>query len=383
MIHLTREELDFLREAQSIQIFHDLLAQDDIDHYAPLVYFDTCGQATITMEWLAGVGMGELITAIQSCDQPRLRQWAQRGITPKRTARLVMRSTLVQMFRHRMFHADPHIANLILLDGGTLGYVDYGMVGWLDERQWKQQFRLRQTIANEEYHAAYEAVLDILAPLPARDLSEFEVELKSLIRDWILASKSAYASTQEKSSGYFFLRLFQIVHRARLRIPFDVVRLFRTMAIADMVMLRVYPDIDWTPDLNAFIQEETLHQVEKLVQKQTSLTTIGQWVLAFGNNPQKVTEVLDWAYTQMETARRVDPSNSGVNQMLLSTLWFIRAALIVWVVAILVDSLVLVPYFPSAPLSGWSSQYNSVWLVIALLLIFAFIVGRLRRQLQY
>jgi ubiquinone biosynthesis protein len=381
MIYLTREELDFRREAQNIQIFHDLLAQDDIDHYAPRVYFDACGQAIITMEWLSGVGMGELIAAIQACDQAKLHDWAQRGITPKRTARLVMRSTLVQMFRHRMFHADPHVANLILLDGGTLGYVDYGMVGWLDERQWKQQFRLRQTIANEEYHAAYEAVLDILAPLPARDLSEFEMELKNLIRDWILASKNAYASTQEKSSGYFFLRLFQVVRRARLRIPFDVVRLFRTMAIADMVMLLVYPDIDWTPDLNAFIEEETRHQVEKLVQKQTSLSTIGQWVLALGSNPQKITDVLDWAYMQMETSRRVDPGHSSINRMLLSTLGLIRAALVIWVAAILVDSLFLAPYFPSVPLSGWSSQYNSVWLVIALLLIFVVILGRLRRQL--
>jgi len=36
---LTSEELDFRREARNAALFHAVLAQDEVDHYAPRVYF--------------------------------------------------------------------------------------------------------------------------------------------------------------------------------------------------------------------------------------------------------------------------------------------------------------------------------------------------------
>jgi ubiquinone biosynthesis protein len=382
MIDLTREELDFRREARNIQMFHELMRQDDIDHYTPKVYFEYCGVATITMEYLSGVNMTEFMTAIYEKDQVKLDQWKERGITPKRSARLVMRSTLVQMFRHRQFHADPHIANLILMDGGTLGYVDFGMVGWMDERQWKQQFRLRQAVANEEIYAAYEAVLDILAPLPARDLSTFEVRLKSLIRDWILASKNPYATTLEKSSGYFFLQLFNLIRSARLRIPFDVVRLFRTMGIADIVMLRLSPELDWTPDLNEFIREETQYQLERLLRRQTDVTALETILIGLANSSQQILEIVDANSAEGVESRRRVKSDSGARLMWFSALGWLRVGTLIGIVAILADQWVLQRYFQASPWAGWSAPLGNVGLVVIGLLVVVLLLGRWRGRLE-
>jgi ubiquinone biosynthesis protein len=380
MIDLTREELDFRREARNIQMFHELMTEDDIDHYTPKMYFEYCGAATITMEYLSGVNMTEFMTAIYEKDQVKLDEWKERGITPKRSARLVMRSTLVQMFRHRQFHADPHIANLILMDGGTLGYVDFGMVGWMDERQWKQQFRLRQAVANEEIYAAYEAVLDILAPLPARDLSTFEVRLKSLIRDWILASKNPYATTLEKSSGYFFLQLFSLIRSARLRIPFDVVRLFRTMGIADIVMLRLSPELDWTPDLNEFIREETQYQLERLLRRQTDVTALETMLIGLANSSQQILEIVDANSAEGVESRRRVKSDSGARPMWFSALGWLRAGTLIGIVAILADQWVLQRYFQASPWAGWSAPLGNVGLVVIALLVVVLLLGRWRNK---
>ncbi|MBO0703233.1 MAG: AarF/ABC1/UbiB kinase family protein, partial [Candidatus Dormibacteraeota bacterium] len=145
---LTREELDFHREARNAAFFHRRMAEDEIDHCAPRVYFDLCGPRVITMERVQGVPMTELLAAVQHDDRTRLDEWAALGIRPRRTARLLLRSVLQQTMQYRVFNADPHPANLILKAGGALAWLDFGMVGWLDEQTWGQQFRLQAAVAN-------------------------------------------------------------------------------------------------------------------------------------------------------------------------------------------------------------------------------------------
>ena len=37
------------------------------------------------------------------------------------------------IFDEGLFHADPHMGNLLLLDDGRLGILDFGMTGRIDE----------------------------------------------------------------------------------------------------------------------------------------------------------------------------------------------------------------------------------------------------------
>jgi predicted unusual protein kinase regulating ubiquinone biosynthesis (AarF/ABC1/UbiB family) len=159
--------------------------------------------------------------------------------------------------RHQIFHADPHPANLIVMSGGTLGWVDFGIVGWLDEETWQQQFRLRAAISSKRFGEAYERLLTILEPLPPVDLSEFELEAKTIMRDWTMASEFPCVGMETKSSGLFFMRLFAAVRAAGLSFPARVMRLYRAMIIADMVMLKLDPAIDWLHILRAFVTVET------------------------------------------------------------------------------------------------------------------------------
>ena len=39
------------------------------------------------------------------------------------------------MFMHGHFHSDPHPGNVLLLDDGSLGLIDFGSTGRLDPRQ--------------------------------------------------------------------------------------------------------------------------------------------------------------------------------------------------------------------------------------------------------
>ena len=124
----------------------------------------------LTLERIRGVTVREMLSATTNGNGGALAEWAARGITPQRTAVILLRSVLEQTMRYRSFNADPHPSNLIVSDGGTLNWVDFGAVGWMDERQWDLQLRLRDAIAHEQIHGAYLALLETMEPLPYRNL---------------------------------------------------------------------------------------------------------------------------------------------------------------------------------------------------------------------
>jgi ubiquinone biosynthesis protein len=381
LAELTREELDFRREARNTDTMHRLMRGDEVDHRAPEVFFAFCGEQAITMERLDGVSAVQLIAAVERNEVPQLEAWAQRGITPQRTARLVLRSILEQTMRHRVFHADPHPANLIVMDGGTLAWIDFGMLGWLDERSWDQQFKLRMAIASGRVHGAYEALLEALEPLPATDLSGFEREVKTITRDYIEASASPNAGMQEKSSGYFFARLFGAIRRGRVSLPSDVVRLYRTVIIADMIMLRLAPEIDWIPMMRGFLEAETRRQIAVSLEKNFSGPAVSQVMLALLRAPAATAETIQWINTRLpRLGRFYEHRLSVIERWLIMALSYLRGWFIISLLVIAGARLVATPYLPGSWWAAMDRLIGSFWWPLILIGLFA-VIG-LRRVLD-
>jgi ubiquinone biosynthesis protein len=271
VLTLTREELDFRREAGNIAEMHARMLEDDIDHYAPEVVPGLCGSATITMEFISGVPVVDLLEASDANDQVRLAEWAPLRITPQRTARLILRSVLEQTMRHRLFQCDPHAANLVVMPGGTLGWLDFGILGWLDEKLWKQQYELREAVSEERVHRAFEIVVEMFAPVPKSSIRSFEADVKGYLRDWIRASRMPMASLADKSAGLFFLNVMGASRRANIQMPIGLTRLFRAIIIADIVVLKLDPALDWMPIMQGFIRDEQRRQTIELVHESASL----------------------------------------------------------------------------------------------------------------
>ncbi len=381
LAELTQEELDFRREARNTDRMYTLMRADEVDHCAPKVFFPFCGEHVITMERLNGVSAAQLIGAVERNDTAQLEAWTERGITVERTARLVLRSVLEQTIRHRVFHADPHPANLMVLDGGTLAWVDFGMVGWLDEKTWNEQFKLRMEIAFGRIHGAYEALLEALQPLPTTHLAPFEHEVKGIIRDYIDASSSPQASMQEKSSGYFFTRLFGAIRRAGVSLPPNVVRLYRTVIVADMVMLGLVPELDWIPIMRRFLTGETQRQITVSLEKNFSGAEMSELLLALLRAPAATARTIEWMNTRLpQIGRYYEHRLSVIEQWLIMALSYLRGWFILSTLIIVGARLVGTRYLPNSWWSLMDRQIGSYWWPLILIGLFA-VIG-LRRVLS-
>ena len=378
LAELTREELDFRREARSTHRMHQLLASDEIDHRAPAVFRHLSNENIITLERFEGVWVKELIDAVASNDTKRLTEWRALGISPERTARLVLRSFLEQTIGHRMYNADPHPANLIVLKGGTLGWVDFGIVGVLDERTWRQQFNLRMAVAQDDVDRAYEALVDMLEPLPARDLTSFELSTKAAIAEWITSSKDPWASAAEKSVGVFLMNVFKAIRRWGITLPTALTRLYRAMIIGDSAMLSLDPQIDWTVVLREFAAEESVKQLRK-ASSVYGPSAFALTAEVLSDAPAAARQLIEWAWRLSETGRTYQGNLSALERSFLLAVRSLKRLL--FVASVLVISALI---WPQTSLSHYLREFaaNRMILIVAIALILLRLLSRLELGLE-
>ncbi len=133
------EELDLQNEARALQWFGDELASIDApDLVVPRPFPELSGSNVLTMELLRGVPVDDLVEA------------RARGVDPAPLVRQVVRAFFVTTVRAGIFHGDLHAGNMLLLDDGRLGIVDWGIVGRLDEATHRFFVRLLEGVLGDE-----------------------------------------------------------------------------------------------------------------------------------------------------------------------------------------------------------------------------------------
>lgn len=380
----TKEELDLRIEARNAHKLHVAMSEDHVAHYSPKVYFEYSSRRVLVLERLDGIWIKEIIASVQTKDTVTLSRYAERGIDTSDLAKTVLHSTLTQMFRHRFFHADPHAGNLIVLKDNRLGFLDFGIVGWLDEYSWSHQFELRGHIAAKRIHASYESILRTLEPLPVQSLVQFEHEVKLLIRDWILSSETPQTSIQQKSSGKFFFNLFSLLRRNNLHLPVILMNLYRTMIIADMVMLALDPEIDWVPELEEFMRTETEYQVQYELRNQVAQSRHHLLALKALESQDAAIELMNWVrYRLPVIGRGFQEQLSRIERVFLILLNYSRMLLsgvLILIVSGFIFGLILKNSFLWLEILY---PIRHIWRTVVIILVFViFVLGRLIGQLK-
>jgi predicted unusual protein kinase regulating ubiquinone biosynthesis (AarF/ABC1/UbiB family) len=114
------EELDYRHEAANITAFSELYRGHPFIR-VPEVIREASGDRVLTMTYLDGLDW----VAAQQADQELKNTWAE-----------VIHRFVAGPYRYaNLFHADPHPANFRFRPDGTVGFVDFGCVKVLPERQ--------------------------------------------------------------------------------------------------------------------------------------------------------------------------------------------------------------------------------------------------------
>jgi ubiquinone biosynthesis protein len=145
---------------------------------------------------------------------------------------------MTMVFRHGFFHADPHPANIFVLDSGELGLVDFGQAGKLTDDDMARLVRLFVDAATENVDAIPRRLRELgVSYAPERE-QEFRREIQ------ILFDRYYGARLSEIDPIQVIREAFQLIYSVNLRLPSRFVMLDKAIATLASVGQEVYPDFN-------------------------------------------------------------------------------------------------------------------------------------------
>ena len=223
-------ECDYLLEAQRQTRFGELLADDDVLR-VPAVAADLCGDAVLTTHWLSG---------------QRFETFRVRASSPARdrAGEALFRFHVGSLYRHRLFHADPHPGNYAFDDDGRTVVYDFGCVREFTAPIVVALARCADAVRRDHLADAFDALAAVgSTPPPSRDE---RAALRELLRGFF--SPLMIAGRRRFDVGAFAgsRDLFTDKRRLmKLRLPPEMLFLFRLRFGLFSVLHRLGAEADW------------------------------------------------------------------------------------------------------------------------------------------
>jgi predicted unusual protein kinase regulating ubiquinone biosynthesis (AarF/ABC1/UbiB family) len=164
----TADELDYLVEARQAVLLWEHSRGDRLEKIAR-VYRDYTTSRVLTTEYIQGISLVEIMVAKREGNTAYLAALEAAGHDLDRIVRHLDWNMLNQVFVFGYFHADLHPANLFVLPGDGIGYVDFGIVGQLPDRVRDSLTRYSWLLFRGEVESAVRELMRWLAPGPSTD----------------------------------------------------------------------------------------------------------------------------------------------------------------------------------------------------------------------
>jgi len=220
-----RRELNYLREARTIEEFAKMF-EEDASLYVPKVYPDLCTEEILVMERIRGHRISDIARV------PCL--WEKRRMIASNGARIFLKQT----FEFGLFHGDPHPGNFRILNDGAICLLDFGMVGLLDESMRANLVDLFVATAQKDTRRSLRIMLSI-------GDCEHEIDERLFNADYREFIDKYYGLPLERLDIAALLRDFVgILSTHRIRCPGDLMLLIRAIVHLDSVGRKIDPDFN-------------------------------------------------------------------------------------------------------------------------------------------
>lgn len=269
-----RREMNFVREARTVEEFSRLFTHD-ATLVVPRIYWDLTSDAVITMEFIDGLRITDRAGILQA------------GLSPADIAANGARIFLKQAFQLGLFHGDPHPGNLRVMKNGTIGLIDYGMVGRLEEDRREQLVDLFMSVVQRDVKGAVDLVL--IVGKPSRDVDR--PLLMSDVRDFI---ESYYGIPLERvRMGKLLGDFVSILSNHAIRYPADLMLLIRAMITLEGVGRELDPEFNLAEHLAPFVRQVIRDRYNPRRIAQRWLTESQRMLTAMHEVPLHIERVLD------------------------------------------------------------------------------------------
>ena len=229
-----QKEMDFDNELMNIRHMNDNFKYND-KIIVPVTYQDYSTEKVLTMEYVEGVKLSEVIVG----DDPKYNKIL--------IADRIVRSYFQQIFVDGFFHADPHPGNIFITDDNAVCFIDFGMMGVLDEE-------FRQNLAELMIHFSDRNIDGLINQLIRMDILNEKTDINILKTDLNDLFAKYYGVELSRFNGIIEDLLF-LMQKYDVKLPNEFVLMARGLSMVENLGLRLDPNIDVVSILKPFARK--------------------------------------------------------------------------------------------------------------------------------
>ncbi len=260
----TGDELDYLVEARQAVLLHDHAKGDRHERIAR-VYRDYTTSRVLTTELIEGIPLVDVMIAKRNGDRAYLDRLAASGHDLDRICRHLDWNMLNQVFVFGYFHADLHPANIFVLPGDAIGYVDFGIVGQLPNRIRESLTRYSWLLFRGEIEGAVGELMRWLAPTAATDATAARWQLIRVHQAFLYeatADRSRVTSeapgpisaNRENPSSKLAVEILETIREQRLTMSPSIVAYLKMLVTLGALRHQLSVDYDLQDNVRRFVR---------------------------------------------------------------------------------------------------------------------------------
>jgi ubiquinone biosynthesis protein len=247
----TADELNYLIEARHACNLDANASGDPLERNAK-VYLELSSPRVLTMELIEGIPLIDIIYALRDKNVDYLNTLKEQGYDLPAIANHLTWNLLNQLYRFGYFHADLHPANLFVLPGNAIGYVDFGIVGNLSNEVRDSLAQYARFLYRGEIDQAVEEFMRWISPSDKTNVPVARVELIHIVDDYLFSLRDPDRKKGKDGSAVFEVTLLDAVRRHQMKLSSNIVTYLKALVTADAVIFELAPDFDLPKMENRF-----------------------------------------------------------------------------------------------------------------------------------
>ena len=237
-----RMELDYGTEGRNAERFRKNFKEDKTV-FIPNIYWELSSKYILTMEYIEGIKINHL------------KELDKAGYDRKQIAENGAKAFMKQMLIDGFFHADPHPGNILVMENEIIGFMDFGMMGKIDEESREKYIDLLIAVLEYDSNKILAGMLELgFTSQETIDTRSFKIDIADILAQYY------DKALKEIKLGEFVTQLVQISIKYHIKMPAELTLLGKSLLTIEGIGLVLDPDFNLTEIAKPYIKEIILER---------------------------------------------------------------------------------------------------------------------------